>query len=185
MAHYMTTAPEIIEQTAGKLDAFVAASGTAGTIAGTSKRLKEYNPAIKTFVADPPGSCIYNYVKTGKLERKGDGSITEGIANGRVTANLAWGESFIDDALFIPDERTVEMVFHLLHKEGIFVGASSALNAVAAVEAARVVGPGKVVTTVLCDTGVRYASRLLSAAWLDSKGLYDAVPDYARASLLP
>jgi cysteine synthase len=131
-AHLRTTGPEIWHATKGKLDAFVAATGTGGTLAGTGAYLKQQRPDIRVILADPPGSCLYSYVKTGELKRTGDGSITEGIANGRVTENLRLAQ--IDDAVYVPDEDTLHMLFHLLHIEGIAVGASSALNVAAAVQ---------------------------------------------------
>ena len=131
------TGPEIWEQTQGKVTAWVASTGTGGTLSGTAKYLKEVNSNIKVFLADPPGSCLFNYIKSGKLDREGDNSITEGIGNGRATENLKAGMSYIDDALFIPDQLSIKMTFRLLHEEGLAVGVSSGLNVVAAVEVAK------------------------------------------------
>jgi len=110
------------------------------------------------------------------LEREGNGSITEGIGQGRVTENMKGVEPLIDDSLHISDQKSISMVYRLLHEEGLFVGASSALNVVAAYEMAKILGPGKTVVTVICDGAYRYQSRLFSKKWLESKGLLDAIP---------
>ncbi|XP_014675236.1 PREDICTED: cysteine synthase 1-like [Priapulus caudatus] len=174
LAHIETTGPEIWQQTKGKLDAVVFSTGTGGTLAGTSTYLKEQNSRVQVYLADPEGSVLYNWFKHGKLERKGDGSITEGIGQGRVTENLKGAP--IDDAVHIPDTEVVEMTFRLLHEEGFFVGASSALNVVAAVKVAEIMGPGHTIATALCDTGQRYYARLFCRDWLHSKGLVESVP---------
>jgi len=143
--------------------------------AGTSRYLKEASGGrVKAFLADPPGSVLYSWATTGKLERAGS-SITEGIGQGRITDNLRGTQ--LDGAVFVEDARTIAMVFRLLQREGIFAGASSALNAVAAVDVARRLGPGSVVVTAICDGASRYQSRLCSRKWLESKGLWDAVPE--------
>ena len=116
VAHYETTGPEIFAQTHGKIDAFTCATGTGGTLAGTAQYLREQDPGIKIFLADPPGSVLYRYVQEGLLERQGDGSITEGIGQGRVTNNLKGTE--FDDAIHVPDDRSIAMVYRLLHEEG-------------------------------------------------------------------
>ncbi|ORY03705.1 cysteine synthase [Basidiobolus meristosporus CBS 931.73] len=176
-AHIETTGPEIWEQTGGKVDGFTCATGTGGTFAGTARFLKGKNPDIKLFVADPPGSVLYSYFKSGgKLTDRSGSSITEGIGQGRITDNMKNEVPIVDDALLIPDEKTIQMVYHLLDKEGIYVGASSALNAVAAVEMAKQLGPGKNIVTLLCDGAYRYQSRLFSRKWLESKSLIDAIP---------
>jgi len=143
-AHYETTGPEIWDQTDGTIDGFTCATGTAGTLAGVTRFLKEKNPNIKCFLADPPGSVLYHYVKSGGalLERSGT-SITEGIGQGRVTDNLKEDISLMDDAMQIPDEKSIEMVYRLLDEEGLYVGASTALNIAAAAEMAKIIGPGK------------------------------------------
>lgn len=179
-AHYTTTGPEIWQQTGGKVDAWTCSTGTGGTFAGVAKYLKEKNPAVQAVLADPPGSVLYQYFTNGKLARSGS-SITEGIGQGRVTANLEGTK--VDYALSIPDEQTLPMVFRLLDEEGFFVGASSALNVVAAVEVAKKLGPGHTVVTVLCDTASRYQSRLFNRAWLESKNLLDSVPSKYRSML--
>lgn len=183
-AHIATTGPEVWEQTKGKVDAFVCATGTGGTLAGMARYFKKEHPGkVKVFLADPPGSCMYNWFVEGKLERKGDGSATEGIGNGRVTGNMEGTKELLDGAVYISDERSTEMVFHLLEKEGIFVGLSSAVNAVAATDIAKQLGPGHTIVTLLCDSGDRYKSRLMSRAWLQEKNLLDSVPEHLRHRL--
>ena len=174
-AHLETTGPEIWQQTRGRVDAFVCATGTGGTLAGVSRALKEASGGrTKIFLADPPGSVLHSWVQTGKLERSGS-SVTEGIGQGRVTDNLAG--TAIDGSLLIEDARTIACVFRLLKDEGLFVGASSALNCVAAGDVAARLGPGHTVVTVVCDGAGRYQSRLFSRKWLEGKGLYSAVPE--------
>ncbi|MEN9235038.1 MAG: cysteine synthase A [Gloeomargarita sp. GMQP_bins_120] len=168
-AHYETTGPEIWEQTEGQITAWVAAIGTGGTFGGVTLYLKEKNPRIRCVVADPYGSAYYSYVKTGELKTEGS-SITEGIGNSRITANLE--QVPMDDALRIDDLTCVKMVYHLLHKEGLFLGSSSGINVAAAVQLARQLGPGQVIVTVLCDGGARYQSRLFNRRWLQQKGLW-------------
>lgn len=142
LAHYETTGPEIWAQTNGKIDAFTCATGTGGTLAGCTKYFKEKSNNIKVFLADPPGSVLFALKKRGALERTGDGSITEGIGQGRLTENLEKYFPFIDDAVHIPDADSIRMVYSLLDQEGLFVGASSALNVAAAVKVAQNLGPG-------------------------------------------
>jgi len=178
LAHYKTTGPEIWSQLNGKLHGFTCSTGTGGTLYGTGLFLKEKDPNIKVFIADPPGSVLYKYFKSNfkELARTGESSITEGIGQGRVTENMKGSEQFVDDALHIPDEETIKMVYELLHYDGIFIGASSALNVVAAVKMAKVLGPGHTVVTIICDGAYRYQSRLFSRKWLESKKLIDAIP---------
>ncbi|KAI9505499.1 Cysteine synthase 1 [Coemansia spiralis] len=181
-AHIETTGPEIWAQTNGKIDGFTCATGTAGTFAGTTRFLKEASDGrVKSFAADPPGSVIYSYVKSrGKELNRGGSSITEGIGQGRITANLQPDIHLIDDALKIPDADTILMLYRLLDEEGIYLGASSALNVVAAYEMAKILGPGKTIVTVLCDGAYRYQSRLFSRKWLELKGLADAIPEHLQ-----
>ncbi|BAY52690.1 cysteine synthase [Thermostichus vulcanus NIES-2134] len=167
-AHYETTGPEIWEQTDGRVDAWVAATGTGGTYAGVALFLKEKNPAIRTVIADPMGSAIYSYVKTGTLSSTGS-SITEGIGNSRITANLAGAP--IDDAIQIGDQECLDIIYQLLHYDGLFMGGSVGINVGAAVRLAKELGPGHTIVTVLCDGGSRYQSRLFNPEWLASKGL--------------
>jgi len=171
-AHFETTGPEIWEQTVGRIDAFVAASGTGGTIAGTSEYLKSRSRAVRTVLADPPGSALYEYIRSGVVRSTGSGSITEGIGIGRVTANMQ--DAPIDDAVHIEDAETVGYVFRLLREEGLFVGSTSGINVAAAVRVARELGPGHLIVTVLCDTGSKYLSRLFNRDWLSQKQLLDA-----------
>ena len=171
-AHFETTGPEIWEQTVGRIDAFVAASGTGGTIAGTSEYLKSRSRAVRTVLADPPGSALYEYIRSGVVRSTGSGSITEGIGIGRVTANMQ--DAPIDDAVHIEDAETVGYVFRLLRQEGLFVGSTSGINVAAAVRVARELGPGHLIVTVLCDTGSKYLSRLFNRDWLSQKQLLDA-----------
>ena len=168
LAHYHTTGPEIWRQTGGGVDAFVSAVGTGGTIAGTARFLKEQKPGVRIVLADPPGSALYSYVKTGQAEMSAGPSLTEGIGNSRVTANLEGAP--IDDALQVPDHDTVAMVYSLLRDEGLFVGASTGCNVAAAVRVARDLGPGHTVVTMLCDGGQKYLSRLFDSAWLAERG---------------
>jgi cysteine synthase len=171
-AHFETTGPEIWQQTDGRIDAFVAASGTGGTVAGVSEYLKSRNPAVRTVVADPPGSALYEYIRNGVVKVTGSGSITEGIGIGRVTANMQ--DAPIDDAVHIEDAETVRYVYRLLREEGLFVSSTSGINVAAAVQVARQLGPGHTVVTVLCDNGSKYLSRLFNREWLAQKGLLEA-----------
>nr|XP_002130299.1 cysteine synthase 1 [Ciona intestinalis] len=181
-AHVVTTGPEIWDQTDGKVDAVTFGSGTGGTMAGVATYLKSKNSAIKTVLADPQGSVLYKWFTEGKLERTDGSSITEGIGQGRVTANMQGAP--IDEAICVLDTEAVDMTFRLLHEEGFYVGASSGLNVAAAVKVARGMGPGHIVVTCLCDTGQRYFTRLYSRAWLEQKGLLSAVPEKYRFSLV-
>lgn len=178
-AHVETTGPEIWAQTQGQVDAFTCATGTGGTLAGTTRFLKEVSDGrVKCFLADPPGSVLYSYIKTGgQLAERSGGSITEGIGQGRVTDNLAPDVQLIDDALHIPDEETIAMVYRCLDEEGLYLGASSTLNVVAAQKVAEKMGPGHTVVTMLCDGAYRYADRLFSRKWLTEKKLLDAIPE--------
>jgi cysteine synthase A len=168
-AHVASTGPEIWAQTGGRVDAFVSASGTGGTLAGTAEFLKSKNPKIRTVLADPPGSALYEYIKNGALKATGSGSITEGIGIGRITANMAGAP--IDDAVHIPDDETVAQVYRLLREEGLFVSSTSGVNVAAAIRVARELGPGHVVVTILCDSGAKYLSRLFNREWLAQKNL--------------
>ena len=167
-AHYETTGPEIWRDTAGTVDAFVCATGTGGTLAGVGRFLKEQNPAVRIVLADPHGSGLYSFVKTGEIKAEGN-SITEGIGSSRVTANLEGTP--IDDAVRIDDQSCVTMVYRLLREEGLFVGGSSGINVAAAVWLARQMGPGHTIVTLLCDRGDLYFARLFNPAWLMEKGL--------------
>ncbi len=168
-AHLRTTGPEIWEQTGGRIDAFVAATGTGGTFAGVSAYLKSRRSSIRCVLVDPPGSSLYEYVRSGELKPTGTGSITEGIGIGRVTANLSGAP--IDDAVHIPDSETVRYVYRLLREEGLFLGSTSGINVAGAVRVAKELGPGHTIVTVLCDGGAKYQSRLFNREWLEQKGL--------------
>src|SRR5579862_3852256 len=167
-AHVETTGPEIWEQTDGRIDAFVAASGTGGTVAGVSEYLKSRSSRVRTVLADPPGSSLYEFIRHGVIKATGSGSITEGIGIGRVTANLQ--DAPIDDAVHVEDAATVQAVYRLLREEGLFVGSTSGVNVAAALQVARDLGPGHTIVTVLCDTGAKYLSRLFNREWLAQKG---------------
>lgn len=180
-AHIETTGPEIWQETNGKVNAVVFGTGTGGTLAGVGTYLKDKNPKIQTFLADPQGSVLYNYFKNGKLERSEGSSITEGIGQGRLTENLKGAP--IDHALLIKDTDAVAMTFRLLHEEGFFVGASSGLNVEAAYQVAKLMGPGHIIVTCLCDTGQRYYRKLFSRKVLQEKGLLECLPEQYRVSL--
>jgi len=167
-AHVETTAPEIFAQTGGKIDGFVASIGSGGTIAGVSLGLKARDPKVKIVLADPMGSALYSYYKTGTLKAEGS-SITEGIGQGRVTANLE-GVT-IDDAYQISDEEAVNVVFDLLLHEGLCLGGSSGINVAGAIRLAKDLGPGHTIVTVLCDYGTRYQSKLFNPDFMRSKNL--------------
>ncbi|WP_199245112.1 cysteine synthase A [[Phormidium] sp. ETS-05] len=167
-AHYETTGPEIWAQTDGKIDAWVAATGTGGTYAGAAMFFKDQNPQIKCVVADPRGSGLYSYVKTGEIKIEGN-SITEGIGNSRITANMAGAP--IDDAILVDDQEALRVIYQLLKKDGLFMGGSVGINVGAAVALAKQMGPGHTIVTVLCDGGARYQSRLFNPEWLATKGL--------------
>ncbi|WP_449417296.1 cysteine synthase A [Phormidium nigroviride] len=167
-AHYETTGPEIWAQTDGKIDAWVTATGTGGTFAGVGMFLKEKNPAIRIILADPKGSGLYSYVKTGEIKIEGS-SITEGIGTSRITANME--NAPIDDAIQIDDAEAVRVIYQLLRKDGLFMGGSVGINVGAAVALAKQMGPGHTIVTVLCDGGSRYQSRLFNREWLAGKGL--------------
>ncbi|GAA5921489.1 hypothetical protein JCM1841_005481 [Sporobolomyces salmonicolor] len=181
--HITTTGPEIWEQTRhlpGGLQAFICATGTGGTLAGTTRALKDLSEGkVQCWLADPPGSCLESYINRGTLDREG-GSITEGIGQGRITDNLAQDIALVDGAIHVPDAKTIRMIYHLLDADGIYVGASTALNVVAAKELAVKLGKGSRVVTVLCDGAYRYQSRLFSKKWLESKKLLDEIPDHLQ-----
>jgi cysteine synthase A len=167
-AHFDSTGPEIWEQCEGQLDAWVSATGTGGTYAGVALFLKERRPSLRCVLADPYGSALYQWATSGELHAEGS-SVTEGIGNSRVTANLAGAP--IDDAVRIDDPEALHTIYQLLWQEGLYMGGSVGINVAAAVETARRLGPGHRIVTVLCDSGDRYRSRLYDRAWLTSKGL--------------
>ena len=167
-AHVETTGPEIWDQTDGKVDGFVSAVGSGGTIGGVSLALKDRNPAVQVALADPLGAALYSWIKTGELKSHGS-SITEGIGQGRVTANLDGVE--IDTAYEIPDEEALPIVFDLLQHEGLCLGGSTGINVAGAIRLARDMGPGHTIVTVLADYGNRYQSKLFNPQFLREKGL--------------
>jgi cysteine synthase len=167
-AHIETTAPEIWAQTDGKVDAFVSAVGSGGTLAGVSMGLKSRNKNVKIALADPLGAALYSYYKTGELKSEGS-SITEGIGQGRITANLEG--AVVDEAFQIPDNEAIPMAFDLLEYEGLCMGGSTGVNVVGAIRLAKQMGPGHTIVTVLCDYGTRYASKLFNPDFLREKGL--------------
>ncbi|KAL4923356.1 cysteine synthase A [Aspergillus undulatus] len=179
-AHVETTGPEIWAQTDGKIDAFTCSTGTGGTLAGTTYYLKQIsNGRVKSFLADPPGSVLHSYIQSGgKLTERFGSSITEGIGQGRITDNLKPDVGTLDGSLNISDEKSIEMIYRCLDEEGLYLGASSALNVVAAKEVAEKLGKGSTVVTMLCDGAYRYADRLFSQKWLESKGLRGAIPKH-------
>ncbi|HEY4367190.1 MAG TPA: cysteine synthase A [Steroidobacteraceae bacterium] len=175
-AHEQTTGPEIWQQTGGRIDAFVAATGTGGTLGGISRYLKsqvnDRGEKVQITLADPQGSSLYQWLRSGELKATGPGSITEGIGIGRVTANLEG--SPIDEALHVTDIECVSTVYRLLRDEGLFLGSTSGVNVAAAVQIARRLGPGHTIVTILCDSGAKYQSRLFNRKWLAEKGLLEA-----------
>jgi cysteine synthase A len=166
--HIRTTGPEIWDQTRGKVDGFVSAVGTGGTLAGVAAALRERRTDVVIAIADVPGAALYNYYTTGELKSEGS-SITEGIGQGRVTANLEGLD--LDEAFFIPDSESLDVTFGLLRDEGLSLGLSSGVNVAGAIRLARKLGPGKTIVTILCDPGSRYQSRLYNPEFLHSKGL--------------
>ena len=166
--HYETTGPEIWEQTAGKVDGFVCSVGTGGTLAGTGLALKERNPKIRVALADPSGSALWHYYAHGSLKAEGN-SITEGIGQGRITANLQ--DAPIDVAYTIPDSESLPVAFDLLEKEGLVVGGSSGVNVAGAIRLARDLGPGHTIVTILADSGTRYQSKMFNPEFLRAKEL--------------
>ena len=167
-AHYETTGPEIWNETDGKIDGWVAATGTGGTYAGVALYLKEQSDRIQTVLADPMGSGLYSYAKTGAIASEGN-SITEGIGNSRITANMEGVP--IDDAIRVTDPECMEVLSQLLKKEGLFMGGSVGINVGAAVKLAKQMGPGHTIVTVLCDGGARYQSKLWNPEFLATKNL--------------
>ncbi|PPQ68190.1 hypothetical protein CVT25_015022 [Psilocybe cyanescens] len=181
-AHYTSTGPEIWEQTQGQIDGFICSTGTGGTLAGIGKYLKEKSGGkTQIWLADPPGSVLTSYVESeGKLVERSGSSITEGIGQGRITDNLETFVKELSGAFTVPDNKSISMLYELLDTEGLYLGASSALNVVAAVELAERLGRGSTVVTILCDGAYRYQSRLFSRKWLVSKGLEEAIPEHLK-----
>ncbi len=166
--HIETTGPEIWEQTGGKVDGFTCAVGTGGTLAGVAMALKAKNPKIRIAIADPMGAALYAWYSRGELKSEGS-SITEGIGQGRITANLV--DAPIDLAFQITDEEALPILFDLAEHEGLLLGGSSAINIAGAIHLAKALGPGHTIATILCDGGVRYATKLYNPEFLKSKNL--------------
>lgn len=181
-AHYRTTGPEVWQQSEGRIDALVLASGTGGTIGGMARYLREQKPSVRIVVADPLGSGLYNYVKHGEMKSEGS-SLTEGIGIMRVTANFAQAKP--DDAIRVTDDKVVATAHWLVAHEGVFVGSSSALNVWAAAQVARDLPRGARVVTLLCDGGARYQSRLFTQKWLQEKKLWPFATDTAAVFTSP
>ena len=175
-AHIETTAPEVWSQTNGKINGFVCAVGSGGTLAGMSMALKAKNKDVKIALADPMGAALYSYYKTGELKSEGS-SITEGIGQGRITANLEG--AVIDDAFQIHDREAYQIVYDLLQHEGLNLGGSSGINVAGAMALARELGPGHTIVTILCDYGTRYASKQFNPEFMRSKDL--PVPAWLEA----
>ncbi len=167
-AHIKTTAQEIWNQTAGKIDAFTCAVGTGGTLSGVSIGLKDKNKDIKIALSDPMGSSLYSYIKNNKLENSGS-SITEGIGTGRITKNFE--KALIDDAFQSDDKEALNIVYDLIEKQKIILGGSSGINIAGAIKLAKKIGPGKTIVTILCDHGKRYASKIFNKKFLKEKNL--------------
>lgn len=167
-AHEKTTAPEIWDQTEGKVDAFICAAGTGGTLAGVAAGLRSFNPDIAIGVADPAGAALFNYFTRGELKGEGS-SITEGIGVNRITGNLEGLE--VDHAYRIEDAEMLPILYELIAKEGLSLGGSAGVNIAGAMRLARDLGPGKTIVTMLCDAGARYAGKLFNPEFLESRGL--------------
>jgi cysteine synthase A len=166
--HVATTGPEIWRQTGGKVDGFVCAVGTGGTLAGVAIALKSFKSATQIALADPMGAALYSYYTTGELKSQGS-SITEGIGQGRITKNLE--DAPIDLAYQIPDEEAVTIIFDLLEHEGLCLGGSSGINVAGAIRLAKELGPGRTIVTILADYGNRYQSKLFNPQFLREKNL--------------
>lgn len=173
MGHYRTTGPEIWRQTDGKIDGFVSAVGTGGTLAGVGLYLKEQSPQVKIALADPMGAALYSYYTKGELKSEGS-SITEGIGQGRITKNLEGAP--VDIAYQIPDQEALPLIFALLKEEGLCLGGSTGINVAGAIRLAKDLGPGHTIVTLLCDSGTRYQTKLFNPAFLRTKNL--PVPDW-------
>jgi len=174
--HFRSTGPEIWAQTDGRVGGFVSAIGTGGSIAGIGRYLKHRNPGVVIALADPLGASMYHWFKDGDLRRSEGNSITEGIGQGRVTANIA--QAPVDEAFLIPDAEALQLVFALLAEEGLCLGSSSGINLAGAIRLARAMGPGHVIVTLLCDSGQRYQSKLYNPEFLRGKGL--PVPNWLQ-----
>jgi len=173
--HEQTTAREIWEQTGGRVDAFVCSVGTGGTLAGTARGLRARKPSVQIGLADPQGSALYNWFTTGELKAEGS-SISEGIGTSRITANFA--ETPVEHPFQIPDSESIPLVYDLIRSEGLVLGGSSGVNVAGAMRLARALGPGHVIVTILCDSGLRYRQRLFNREFLAGRGL--ALPEWLK-----
>ena len=178
MGHYRTTGPEIWRQTDGKIDGFTCAVGSGGTIAGVGRYLKEQNEKVQIALSDPDGSALYNHYINGELKAEGN-SISEGIGQGRITANLA--EAPIDTAYRLSDADALPIIFDLMRDEGLYLGGSTAINIAGAMSMAREMGPGHTIVTILCDSGQRYQSKVWNPDFLRSKSL--PVPSWLESEI--
>lgn len=167
-AHYRTTGPEIFDQTGGKVDGFICAVGSGGTLAGVAAALRERKPGVRIGLADPYGAALYAWYKDGELKSEGS-SISEGIGQGRITANLEGLK--IDDPFRVSDEEMLEVLYDLVQHEGLCLGGSAGINVAGAIKLAKTMGPGHTIVTVLCDHGSRYQSKLFNPDFLKQKGL--------------
>jgi cysteine synthase A len=166
--HYETTGPEIWAQTEGKIDAFICAIGTGGSLAGIAQYLREQNPEVKIGLADPPGAALYSYYTEGELKSSGT-SITEGIGQGRITANIEGLE--VDFPYHIPDAESLQIAYDLIIEEGLVLGSSSGVNVAGAIRLAKELGPGHIIVTLLCDGAQRYQSKMFNVEFLKEAGL--------------
>ncbi|MCA6224516.1 MAG: cysteine synthase A [Phenylobacterium sp.] len=167
-AHVETTGPEIWEQTGGRVDGFICAVGSGGTLAGVAEALKARNPSVRIGLADPMGAALYNWYAHGELKSEGT-SISEGIGQGRITANL---EGLVVDMPYqVPDDEMLDVIFDLATHEGLIMGGSTGINVAGAIRMARDLGPGHTIVTILCDQGARYQSKIYNPAFLAERGL--------------
>ncbi|MGB2258112.1 MAG: cysteine synthase A [Candidatus Puniceispirillaceae bacterium] len=166
--HFKTTGPEIWRQTDGKIDGFICAVGSGGTLAGVGRYLKEQNPSVKIGLADPEGSALHHYYQQGELQSSGN-SISEGIGQGRITKNLA--EAPVDMSFCLTDQDALPLIYDLMQHEGLYLGGSTAINVAGALAMAKELGPGHTIVTILCDSGQRYQSKVWNPAFLRSKNL--------------
>jgi cysteine synthase len=166
--HFETTGPEIWQQTDGKIDGFICAVGSGGTLAGVGRYLKEQNSSVKIGLADPEGSALHHYYQQGELQSSGN-SISEGIGQGRITKNLA--EASVDMSFCLTDQDALPLIYDLMQHEGLYLGGSTAINVAGALAMAKELGPGHTIVTILCDSGQRYQSKVWNPAYLRSKNL--------------
>jgi cysteine synthase A len=173
--HEQTTAAEIWDQTGGRVDGFICSVGTGGTLAGTARGLRARNRAVQIGLADPQGSALYNWFTSGELRAEGS-SISEGIGTSRITANFA--DTPVEHPFQIPDSESIPLVYDLIRSEGLLLGGSSGVNVSGAVRMAQALGPGHVIVTILCDSGLRYRQRLFNREFLEARGL--ALPEWLK-----